>query len=367
MLRLLPFALGYAYSSLLRSAGAPLAAPMAQDLGLSPGSLGAINALFFLAFALAQVPLGHVLERWGPSRTLAALLALAVLGCGLVAAAPSLILLALGRAAMGVGVALALVGALRAYQLLAPGRLGFLSGLTVALGGLGGLLATWPLVRLGEVWGWRGAYGALGVLALGLALWVARASVGGKPGPGERGQEGRAVLGGGPLALVSAVYVGAFFALQTFWVGAYAYARGFSGDQVGGLLALLNLASVLGAFASGSLAAALGMRRALALGMGVFAAGLLAWGGGAGLGLAYLLVGFGGGFNGLVLAHTATLFPEASSRAMAWVNLAGVVGIFALQAGMGPLVEGLGYGGSLLALFLLQAGAIALLLLWRPR
>ncbi len=83
---------------------------MAKDLGLSPGSLGAINALFFLAFAAAQVPLGHVLERWGPSRTLAALLALAALGCGLVAAAPGLALLALGQLAMGAGVALALVG-----------------------------------------------------------------------------------------------------------------------------------------------------------------------------------------------------------------------------------------------------------------
>lgn len=366
MFRLLPFALGYAYSYLLRSGGAPLAAPMAKDLGLSPGSLGAINALFFLAFALAQVPLGQVLERWGPSRTLAALLALAALGCGLVAAAPGLALLALGRLAMGAGVALALVGALRVYQLLAPGRLGFLTGLTVALGGLGGLLSTWPLVRLGEAWGWRGAYGALGVLALGLALWIRGVPTGvtlRKAGAG--GALALPTLL--PLALVSGAYVGGFFALQSFWVGAYAYAQGFSGDEVGGLLALLNLASVLGAFSSGSLAAALGTRRALALGMGVFAAGLLAWGGGAGLGLAYLLVGFGGGFNGLVLAHTATLFPGASSRAMAWVNLAGVVGIFALQAGMGPLVGGLGYGGSLLALFLLQAGAIALLLLWRPR
>lgn len=366
MLKLLPFALGYAYSYLLRSAGAPLAAPMARDLGLSPSASGVLNALFFLAFAAAQVPLGHVLERWGPSRTLAALLALAALGCGLVAAAPGLALLALGRLAMGAGVALALVGALRAYQLLAPGRLGFLTGLTVALGGLGGLLSTWPLVRLGEAWGWRGVYGALGVLALGLALWIRGVPTAGTPRKaGAGGALALPVLL--PLALVSGAYVGGFFALQSFWVGAYAYAQGFSGDEVGGLLALLNLASVLGAFASGGLAAAWGTGRALAVGVGVFALGLLAWGIQANLALAYALLGLGGGFNGLVLAHTATLFPEASSRAMAWVNLAGVVGIFALQAGMGPLVEGLGYRGALLVLFALQAAALALLLLWRSR
>ncbi|BFH77185.1 MFS transporter (plasmid) [Thermus thermophilus] len=362
MLRLLPFALGYAYSYLLRSAGAPLAAPMAQDLGLSSGALGVLNALFFLAFAGAQVPMGYLLERWGPSRTLGALLALAALGCGLVAAAPGLGLLALGRLAMGAGVALALVGALRAYQLLAPGRLGFLSGLTVALGGLGGLLSTWPLVRLGEAWGWRGVYGALGLLALGLALWVRGIPTGGRPrgAGGGRGLAPGAFL---PLALVSGVYVGGFFALQSFWVGAYAYAQGLAGDEVGGLLALLNLASVLGAFASGGLAAAWGTGRALAVGVGVFALGLLAWGMRADLALAYALLGLGGGFNGLVLAHTAGLFREASSRAMAWVNLVGVLGIFSLQAGMGLVVEALGYGAALLGLGLLQV--LALAVLWR--
>ncbi len=162
MLKLLPFALGYLYSYLLRSVGASLSGPTIQDLGLSPAALGTLNALFFLAFALAQVPLGYLLERCGPSRALSALLGVAALGCSLVALAPGLGLLALGRLAMGVGVAIALVGALRAYQLLAPGRLGLLSGLTVALGGLGGLLSTWPVVRLAEVWGWRGFMGFLG-------------------------------------------------------------------------------------------------------------------------------------------------------------------------------------------------------------
>jgi MFS family permease len=63
--RLLPFALGYALSYLIRSASAPLADPMAKDLGLSPGGLGVVTALFFLGFAGTQVPLGRVLERLG--------------------------------------------------------------------------------------------------------------------------------------------------------------------------------------------------------------------------------------------------------------------------------------------------------------
>ncbi len=359
MLGLLPFALGYLYSYLLRSAGASLAGPMARDLGLSPAVLGALNALFFLAFALAQVPLGYLLERRGPSHILSALFGVAALGCFLVALSPGLGLLALGRLAMGVGVATALVGALRAYQLLAPGRLGLLSGLTVALGGLGGLLSTWPVVRFAEAWGWRGVYGALGVLGLALALWVRAVSTGRVAGRREGGAPapGRLL----PLALVAGVYIGGFFALQSFWVGAYAYQRGLSAEEVGGVLALLNLASVLGAFASGGLAAALGTGGALGLGIGIFMGGLSLLGLGGRLEWAYALLGFGGGFNGLVLALTAARLPGASSRAMAWVNLAGVLGIFLVQAGTGPLVKGLGYEVAFWGLSLLQGLALALL------
>lgn len=361
LINLIPFALGYAYSYLLRSAGASLAAPMARDLGLSPEALSAVNALFFLAFATAQIPLGYVLERYGPSQTLFVLSGVAALGCGLVSLAPGLGLLGVGRLAMGIGVALSLVGALRAYQLLAPGRIGLLSGLTVALGGFGGLLSTWPVVRLAEAVGWRGVFGVLGALALGLAFWVRAVPT------GAASKEDR---GGGkliparliPLALVAWIYVGGFFALQSFWVGAYAFGQEFSAGEVGRLLALLNLTSALGAFASGGIAAVLGTGRALALGIGVFALGLVFWGLGVSLALAYSLLGLGGGFNGMALAFAVVRYPEASSQAMAWVNLAGVLGIFFLQSGLGLVVGEVGYRATLLGLACLQGVALFLVL-----
>jgi MFS family permease len=358
--RLLPFALGYALSYLIRSASAPLADPMARDLGLSPGGLGVVTVLFFLGFAGAQVPLGRVLERLGPGPTLSGLFALAALGCGLVALTPGLLFLAVGRLAMGVGVALALVGALRAYQIWAPERLGFLSGLTVALGGVGGLLATWPVIWLAEALGWRGVYALLGLLSLLLARSL-RGILGDGGGAGSA-PGGSLPLGTLlPLAFVAFTYVGGFFALQTLWVGAYASASGLAPDEIGALLALLNLASVLGAFASGGLAAQMGTGRALLLGMSLFALGLLAWWGGKALSLSYALLGFGGGFNGLALAFVAGVFPGASSRAMAWVNLAGVLGIFLIQAGMGLAVERLGYRWALAGLLLLEGLAILVL------
>ncbi len=358
--RLLPFALGYALSYLIRSASASLAHFMAEDLGLSPGTLGVLTALFFLGFAGAQVPLGQALERLGPGPTLSGLFGLVALGCGLTALASELGLLAIGRLAMGAGTALALVGALRAYQLWAPERLGLLGGLTVALGGLGGILSSWPVVRLAEALGWRGVYALLGLLSLLLSCSLRRVP-GGIGGTGSASGSGLPVGALFPLAFIAFAYVGGFFALQTLWVGSYASASGFSPNEVGMLLALLNLASVLGAFASGGLATLIGTGQALFVGMGLFALGLLSWECGEALALSYALLGFGGGFNGLALAFVAETFPEASSRAMAWVNLTGVLGIFLIQAGMGLVVEGLGYRRALEGLLLLEGLAILVL------
>jgi MFS family permease len=367
MKALLPFALGYALSYVLRSANAALAEPLAQDLALSPSALGLLTSLFYLAFALAQLPLGRLLDRLGPRRTLGGLFAVAGVGCLLFAWAKGWPLLALGRVLMGVGVALALVGALRAYQIHRPQHLNLLSGATVALGGLGGLLAASPLVSLEAALGWRGVFGLLGFLAWGLALAI---RWGTPPEPPQEkslpeGPRFRPI----PLSpgLLAFAYIGGFFAVQSFWAGAFAYAQGLSPQEVGRVLSGLNLASILGALGGGGLAARLGSGRALLLGMGLFGLGLHWASGGGNLGAAYALMGLGGGFNGLVLAHTATLFPHAPGRAMAGVNLLGVLGIFALQAGLGPAVEVLGYRGALLLLALLQGlGALPLLGLGLP-
>lgn len=354
MKALLPFALGYALSYVLRSANAALAEPMAQDLALSPASLGLLTSLFYLAFALAQLPLGEALDRLGPRATLGGLFAVAGAGCLLFAWAQDWPLLALGRILMGVGVALALVGALRAYQIHRPQHLNLLSGVTVALGGLGGLLAASPLVALEAALGWRGVFGLLAILALGLALAI-RWGTPPEP-PKERSLVAGPRLHPFPLSVgfLAFAYIGGFFAIQSFWAGAFAYARGLSPQEVGVVLSSLNLASILGALGSGGLAAKLGSGRALLLGMGLLSLGLLWASGGGNLGAAYALMGLGGGFNGLVLAHTAVLFPNTPGRAMAGVNVLGVLGIFILQAGLGPVVEALGYQGAFFLLVFLQ-------------
>ena len=94
----------------------------------------------------------------------------------------------------------------------------------------------------------------------------------------------------------------------------------------------------------------------------VFACGLALWSGGLLLPVGYAMVGLGDGFNGLVLAYTASLAGPGAGGVLGLVNLAGVVGILLVQGGLGVVVERLGYGPAFLALLTLQVLAAAALL-----
>ena len=71
---LAPFALGYFLSNLFRAVNAVVAPNLAADLGLGAAELGLLTSAYLFAFALFQLPLGVLLDRFGPRRVQAALL-----------------------------------------------------------------------------------------------------------------------------------------------------------------------------------------------------------------------------------------------------------------------------------------------------
>src|SRR6266511_3365648 len=66
-----PFAAGYYLSYFYRYVNAVIARDLVGDFGLAPGDLGWLTSAYFLSFALAQVPLGVALDRFGPRRSAA--------------------------------------------------------------------------------------------------------------------------------------------------------------------------------------------------------------------------------------------------------------------------------------------------------
>ena len=98
---LLPFAVGYFMSYLLRAVNAVVAPDLVREVGLSPAELGLLTAAYLGAFALFQLPLGVLLDRYGPRRVQFGLLCVAGAGCIAFALAPAFAELFLARAVIG--------------------------------------------------------------------------------------------------------------------------------------------------------------------------------------------------------------------------------------------------------------------------
>lgn len=172
----IPFALGYFLSYLYRVINSVLAPDLAADIGLGPADLGLLTAAYFITFAAFQLPLGILLDRFGPRRIEALLLLVAAAGAFVFSRADSLTGLVVGRGLIGFGVSACLMAAFKAFVIWFPRqRLPQINGFQVAAGGVGALTATTPVQAALTVTDWRGMFmllSGLTLVAAAIIFWV---------------------------------------------------------------------------------------------------------------------------------------------------------------------------------------------------
>jgi len=390
-----PFALGYFLSFFFRNVNAIISKDLAGEFALTPADLGFLTSMYLLAFAAFQLPLGVLLDRYGPRRVVAALLCSAAAGALVFALARDLGTLSLGRALIGLGVSAGLMGAIKAFSLWFPlSRLATLNGLYLAVGGLGSLAATAPAEVVVESLGWRGMFFILSAMSLAAAVLVFLV-VPEKALPGQ-GQTLRAQIAGFrwifasvafwriglPLVLGQAIYI----ALQGLWLGPWLYdVAGQPRHAVANYLLITALGYIAGSVffgvASDRLAQA-GISRITVykLGLSVSLAMLALIAAGVQTGLAALLAvySFTGISAALAYALLTPLFPpEMTGRLSTASNVLMFALSFAFQWAIGaalklyPIVDGryspAGYTAAFSVLVLLQLGALAWLLPMRAQ
>jgi MFS family permease len=169
----LPFAAGFYLSYLFRTINALIAGQLTSELALGAADLGLLTSVYFLTFAAAQLPVGVLLDRYGPRRIQSALLLVAAAGAALFGAAEGFLALLLGRALIGLGVAAALTAGLKATVLWFPKeRVALVNGYMLMLGALGAVTATAPAELLLAWTGWRGLFDLLAALTAMCAVVV---------------------------------------------------------------------------------------------------------------------------------------------------------------------------------------------------
>jgi predicted MFS family arabinose efflux permease len=261
---LLPFGLGYFLSYLFRAVNAVVAPDLMRELGLSASSLGLLTAAYLLSFSLFQLPLGVLLDRYGPRRVQTGLVALAAVGAFLFAKADSLAGLSAARALIGIGFAGALMGGFKAVVIwVRPERRALFNSLVMSLGGLGLLVSTAPTEWAVSLYGWRSVFLALAAVTIAVSalIFVAvpeRSSTSTvEPLSSQIGALGRIYRDRAFLVLAPflATTAGTHVAIQTLWAGLwFRDVAGFDRPAVANGLFAMAAAFFVGILASGTIA-----------------------------------------------------------------------------------------------------------------
>ena len=352
----LPFALGYYLSYLLRTVNAVISPALTDELGLSAAQLGLLTSMYFLAFGLAQIPVGIALDRYGPRRVESALLLVTALGSVLFALGDSMASLGLARALIGMGVSACLMGALKGLALwYPPERQSSMTGFIMASGAMGALTASAPLELMMPLVGWRGVFWGIAVVAVLAAYTLVRSL------PREERAGGQADLGA-VLRSVGAIFVapaflrfagsslffvGGFMALQSLWAVPWLMeVEGLDLAATARILLLLNFGMLIGQLSIGVFGVRLVRRGVEPLRMLHFGyAGLLLVQAAIVFGVGpvvvkWFLLGALSAVNSQAYLASASQFPrEMFGRVSTSINLMAFAGAFVVQWGIGLVLD----------------------------
>src|SRR5262249_23607246 len=167
-------ATAYMASHFFRASNVTIGIDLMHDLSIGPEALGALTGAFFFGFAAMQIPCGFLFDHFGPRRTVVGMLMLAVVGGVIFTVAPTWPVLLTGRALMGAGFGVMLIGSMVVIpRWFTPDRFSSLTAIVLSIGLLGNLIATTPLAWASETVGWRSVFAVAVVFTACAAVAVA--------------------------------------------------------------------------------------------------------------------------------------------------------------------------------------------------
>ena len=259
--------LAYVLSQFFRSFLAVLTGILGQDIGVAPDDLSTASGLWFLSFALMQIPVGGALDRIGPRLTSAVLFLIGGAGgAALFAMAQSALHVKLAMLLIGIGCSPVLMASYYIFaRVYSPRIFATLAATTIGVGSIGNLAGSVPLVWVVQIYGWRETLWGLAVVSAVIAL--AAFIFVRNPPKFETTQIGRFsdllkmpvlwfII---PLVFVNYLPVAA---LRGLWIGPYLVDTfGANTTQVGNASMMMSLAIIVGTFVYGPLDRVFGSRK----------------------------------------------------------------------------------------------------------
>ena len=269
----------------------------------------------------------------------------------------------LGRALLGLGMAGNLMGTLKLFtRWFSPREFATLSGVIIALGTLGNMVAATPLALLVETFGWRWSFVFIGMVTFLFALifyFLVYDTPKGRSIPVLNKRSASSMGRNIRLLLTSRDYwiicfgtfirYGVFVAIQGLWAGPYLIeGLGFSIVEAGNLLLLLNIGYLVGSPFGGWLSDRdmYSPKGVVLFGTAVMALSIFAlsanWATGNTwlLGGIFIILGISSSFGIIMYAHIKDLMPpDMSGMALTGINLFTMLGGALIMQVMGSLLD----------------------------
>ena len=342
----------YVLSQFFRSFLAVMSPVLSAETGSSPSDLAVSSGLWFLAFALAQIPVGAALDLIGPRRTVSVVLALGGGGGAMLfalAEGPATIHLAM--VLIGIGCSPVMVTAYFIFARIYPPKVfGALGGATIAIGSLGNMAGAAPLAWTIDAFGWRETLWALAgitfIVAIALAVFIRDpARVTAPTRQRAPMWELLSIRPLWPILPMMAVTAAPAPLILGLWAGPYLHeVFGADAAGIGGVTLFMGLAMVLGNFAYGYLDRLARSTKTVVLAGGLamaVALALLALWPAAGLVPATVLliaVGLFGSAYPAIMAHGRAFLPQhLLGRGVSFINMFGMGGAALLQFASRPV------------------------------
>lgn len=163
----------YFYENFLQTSVSVIVNDLMRELKINASQMGSLSAFTLYPYAIMQIPVGILIDRYGPRRLLTIATITCALGAILFGAANTFALAAAGRALIGFGSAFAAVSCMQiAASWFSLTRFALLTGAMLTIGMLGSFVAQGPLATLIPILGWRHTIMGVGVFGVVLALII---------------------------------------------------------------------------------------------------------------------------------------------------------------------------------------------------
>ena len=164
----------YSYEYFLRISPSVMEHALRKHFDLSATGFGLLAAFYYYAYVPMQLPVGVLMDRFGPRRLLTAACLICVVGTFMFADTVLFGVAAAGRFMVGFGSAFAFVGVLKLATIWLPeDKLGLVAGMATALGTIGAMIGDNLLGSMVSNMGWQPTVNFTAIFGIGLmfVLW----------------------------------------------------------------------------------------------------------------------------------------------------------------------------------------------------